>query len=237
MLTIGKKLRAFCKNLNDNYSNPNHPMNLYKLLPALIVCIGLCAAADSAKSQLVLTNGNFQDLTGLTPQPGNPGWYQGVPAGWTGFTGNPNFNVIDYSSGNIAASLQTLSSLSAPFTPLYQSIGSLGSTATITLDFTILALNANPLGVGAAIYNAVPGGDPSTTWTTLATASYTTGGFQTLQAIDVPANTPLAVGFWRWQGAPGIDNVTVVPEPSTYALLVLAAGGLAAHVARRRRLR
>jgi len=213
-------------------------MKTTTVIPLMIITVlGYFVAADRASAQLSLTNGNFQDLTGLTPQPGAPGWYQGVPFGWTGFTGNPNFNVIDYSSGNIAANLQTLSSLGTPFTPLYQAVGSLSSTATITLDFVLLGLSGDPFRVGVAIYNAVPGGDPSSTWTALANASFTTSGFQTLQAIDVPANTPLAVAFWSSEGSPGVDNVTVVPEPSTYALLVLGAAGVGAHVFRRRRLR
>jgi hypothetical protein len=58
-----------------------------------------------------------------------------------------------------------------------------------------------------------------------------------LVASNVAANTTIGVGFWQWAGSPGIDEVSVVPEPSTYALLMLGAAGLAAHVARRRRLR
>ena len=236
MLTIGKKLRAFCKNLNDNYSNPNHPMNLYKLLPALIVCIGLCAAADSAKSQLVLTNGNFQDITGLTNQGG--GWYAGVPAGWSSSTTSLTFNVINYSSGNLGANLQTLGPSTPAFTPLYQSVGLLPSTGDVTLSFNILGLSATS-GMAAAIYDASSGTGPNAGWVSLVSGSYnqTVPTIQSLVASNVAANTTIGVGFWQWAGSPGIDNVTVVPEPSTYALLVLAAGGLAAHVVRRRRLR
>ena len=232
-----KKPRAFKELTLTSVSNQITPMSFIKTYATIVLSLGLFAAADSAKCALVVNNGDFQDLTGLTPQPGVPGWYQGVPAGWTGYTGSPNYNVINYSSGNIGANLQTLSFTAAPFTPLYQEVGSLNTTATITLDFVVLGLNANPVVVGAAIYNTSVGSSPSAGWAILASASYTTGGFQTLQAIDVPANTPLAVGFWGAGGSPGLDSVTVVPEPSTYALLVLSAAGLAAHVARRRRLR
>ena len=236
MLIIGKKLRAFCKNLNDSNPNSSHPMNLHNLLPALIVSIGLCAAADSAKSQLVLTNGDFQDITGLTDQGG--GWYAGVPAGWSSSTTSLTFNVINYSSGNLGANLETLGPSSPTFTPLYQSVGLLPSTGDVTLSFNILGLSPN-YGMSAAIYNAPGGGNPTNGWSVIVSQSYnqTDPTIQTLVAPNVAANTPIAVAFWQFSGSPGIDNVTVVPEPSTYALLVLAAGGLAAHVARRRRLR
>lgn len=200
----------------------------------LVAAMACLALAERGSASLMLTNGDFQDLTGLTPQPGAPGWYQGVPAGWTGYTGNLNFNVINYSSGNIGANLETLSITSAPFTPLYQSIGSLGSTATITLDFTVLAFNVNAFQVGAAIYDTSTGSSPSAGWTVLATQAYSTGGLKTLQASSVPANTPLAVAFWRSTGSPGVDNVVVVPEPSTLALLGLAAVGVAVKLTRRR---
>jgi autotransporter-associated beta strand protein len=40
---------------------------------------------------------------------------------------------------------------------------------------------------------------------------------------------------WSFSQADGVLTLDVVPEPSTYALLVLSAAGLAAHVVRRRR--
>lgn len=205
------------------------------LLVLLLAAVGLCAT-QRADAQLVLTNGNFQNTNGLTPTAGAPGWYDGVPAGWTGVSST--FNIINYSSGNFGANLQTLSSVASPFTPLYQAVGSTPATGTVTLTFNILGFSGT-YGMGAAIYNATPGGSPSTTWTALTNASYTeaSGGFQTLEALDVAAGTPIAVGFWRWAGSPGIDNVSVtsVPEPSTYALLALGAAGIGAHVVRRRR--
>jgi hypothetical protein len=236
MLIIGNKIRAFGKNLNDKYSNLKLPMNLHKLLPTLIVSIGLFTAADSAKAQLLVQNGNFQDVTGLTDQGG--GWYSGVPAGWSSSTTSLTFNVINYSSGNLGANLQTLGPSTPTFTPLYQSVGLLPSTGDVSLSFNILGLSAT-YGMAAAIYDASSGTGPTDGWNLLVSGSYdqTVPTIQTLIAPNVAANTTVGIGFWRWAGSPGIDEVTVVPEPSTYALLVLAAGGLAAHVARRRRLR
>jgi hypothetical protein len=213
-------------------------MSLHKFLPTVIISIGLFAAADNAKAQLVVQNGDFQNTNGLTAN-AVPGWYDGVPAGWSSSTTNLTFNVINYSSGNFGANLQTLGPSTPAFTPLYQSIGLLPSTGDVSLSFNILALNANPYGMAAAIYDASSGTGPNDGWNPLVSGSYdqTVPSFTTLIAPNVAANTTVGVGFWRWAGSPGIDNVTVVPEPSTYALLVLAAGGLAAHVARRRRLR
>jgi hypothetical protein len=213
-------------------------MSLHKFLPTVIISIGLFAAADNAKAQFVVQNGDFQNTNGLTAN-AVPGWYDGVPAGWSSDTASLTFNVINYSSGNFGANLQTLGPSTPTFTPLYQSIGLLPSTGDVSLSFNILALNANPYGMAAAIYDASSGTGPNDGWSVLVSGSYdqTVPSFTTLIAPNVAANTTVGVGFWRWAGSPGIDNVTAVPEPSTYALLVLAAGALAAHVARRRRLR
>lgn len=204
------------------------------LLVLLLAAFGL-SAAQRADAQLVLTNGNFQNTNGLTPTAGAPGWYDGVPAGWTG--NSSTFNVINWNSGNFAANIQTLGPAS-PFNPLYQSVGQMDVTGDVTLNFSILGFSGT-YGIAAAIYNATPGGSPTTTWSALTTASYseTSGSFQTLTASNVSVGTPIAVAFWSWAGAPGIDEVTVtaVPEPSTYALLALSAAGIGAHVVRRRR--
>jgi hypothetical protein len=210
----------------------------FKLLTIISVAVITTAPLHQSRAQLLVVNGDFQDTNGLTPTAGAPGWYDGVPAGWSSSTASLTFNVINYSSGNFGANVQTLGPAS-PFTPLYQSVGILDSTGPVTLSFSILGFSPT-YGLAAAIYDAPAGGSPTSgTWTVLASASYTetSGGFQTLVAPNVAASTPVAVAFWRFAGSPGIDNVTAVPEPSTYALLVLAAGGLAAHVARRRRLR
>jgi hypothetical protein len=211
-------------------------MSLHKVLPTVIISIGLFTAADSAKAQLLVQNGNFQDVTGLTDQGG--GWYSGVPAGWSSSTTSLTFNIINYSSGNLGANLQTLGPSTPTFTPLYQSVGLLPSTGDVSLSFNILGLSAT-YGMAAAIYDASSGTGPTDGWNLLVSGSYdqTVPTIQTLIAPNVAANTTVGIGFWQWAGSPGIDEVTVVPEPSTYALLVLAAGGLAAHVARRRRLR
>ena len=163
---------------------------------------------------LALYNGGFQDLTGLTPQPGVAGWYQGIPAGWSSSTGNLNYNVINWNEGNLAANVQTLGPAS-PFAPLYQSGGSTDTSGTVTLTFNILGFSAS-YGMAAAIYEATPGGSPAT-WTILATATYdqTSESLQTLEVLDLPADTPIAVGLWSWEGSPGVENVVLAPSAPT----------------------
>ena len=201
-------------------------------IPSSLLAIGLAffISAESPAAVSIL-NGDFQDLSGLVGTPGAPGWYNGVPAGWTG--NSSSYNVVNWNSGNYAANVQTLGPAS-PFIPLYQSAGLLDSAGTVTLSFNILGFSGT-YGMAAAIYEATAGGSPAS-WTSLASASYdqTSGSLQTLQALNVAANTPIAVAFWSWAGSPGVDNVNLVPEPSALSLLVMGSA-LTLVVASRRR--
>jgi hypothetical protein len=234
-----KKPRAFEELTLILVSTQITPMSFTKTSATIVLSLGLFAAADPAKCALLVHNGDFQDLTGLTAQPGASGWYQGVPAGWSSSTANLNYNVINYSSGNIGANLQTLGPSAPSFTPLHQSVGLLPSTGDVTLSFNILGFSAT-YGMAAAIYDASSGTGPGNGWTLLISGSYdqTVPTIQTLVASNVAASTTIGIGFWQWAGAPGIDNVSVtaIPEPSTYfALLMLGATGLMARVAHRNR--
>ena len=186
-----------------------------------------------SRAALALVNADFQELTGLTAQPGSPGWLQGVPVGWSSATGNLNYNLIDLNSGNYAANIQTLGP-AAGFTPLYQSVGLLDSAGDVTLPWNHGSLSPTS-GYAAAIYNATPGGNPGT-WAALASGSYNEASAfpATLTAFNVSANTPIAIAFWSWAGSPVIDNVNVVPEPSALSLLVMGSA-LTLVVASRRR--
>ena len=207
-------------------------MKTKSLLPLTCALVLLCLGGQ-ANAALTITNGDFQSNVGLTAQPGAPGWYQGVPAGWFSSTTNLNYNVINYNSGNLGANIQTLGP-SAPFAPLYQSAGLLDSTGKVTLTFNILGLSPN-YGIAAGIYSANSDGSPLTVFNSLASGSYTqaSGSLQTLEALNVAAGTRVGVAFWSWAGAPGVDNVSLVPEPSTSTLLLLGFAGVAA--LRRRR--
>jgi hypothetical protein len=206
-----------------------------KYLSLTLAIVMIFSTAYQSQSAPSLLNGDFQDLTGLTPQPGGPGWYQGVPAGWASSTGSLNYNVIDWSAGNLAANIQTLGPASPSYAPLYQSAGLLDSAGTVKLSFNILGFSTN-YGMAAGIYSANLDGTPVTNFSSLASATYTesSGSLQTLEAFNVAAGTRVGVAFWRWAGSPGIDNVNLVPEPSAFSLLV-AGSCLAFVLAGRRR--
>ena len=200
-----------------------------------LLCV-LSFTGTSARAQLIVTNGDFQDLTGLsTDIPGL--WYGGVPAGWTGVNGNFSVRELNPGSptGDYVANLNVLSKTS-PFEALRQAVGTLSSAGIITLSLNVTDLSTG-YSMSMGIFNTQNSSNYAD-WIALALppGNITTTGFQTLStAVAIDAGTPIGVAFWASAGAPGIDDVTVVPEPSTYALLVLGAAGAGAHLIRRRR--
>ena len=201
-------------------------MKTKSLLPLTCALVLLCLGGQ-ANAALTITNGDFQSNVGLTAQPGAPGWYQGVPAGWSSSTTNLNYNVIDYSSGNLGANIQTLGPTGPSFTPLYQSAGLLDSEGKVTLTFNILGISGT-YGMAAGIYRANLDGTPVTTFDSLISATYseTSTSLQTLEVLNVAAGTRVGVAFWSWAGSPGVDNVSVIPEPSSYALMLGGSASL-----------
>lgn len=200
-----------------------------------LLCV-LSFTGNSARAQLIVTNGDFQDLTGLsTDIPGL--WYGGVPAGWAGVNGNFSVRELDPGSptGDYVANLNVLSTTS-PFVALRQAVGTLDSAGIITLSLNVTDLSTG-YSMSMGIFNTQNSSNYAD-WIALALppGNITTTGFQTLStAVAIDAGTPIGVAFWAGAGAPGIDDVTVVPEPSTYALLMLGAAGTGAHLIRRRR--
>jgi uncharacterized delta-60 repeat protein len=176
---------------------------------------GVASSASSAS--LPVVNGDFQNLTGLTTN-AVTGWYDGVPSGWIGVSNV--FTVRTNGPSDYVANLNTLSSVGPTFSPLYQRIGTNGVAGSIALNFDVLQLNANPISLGTAIYNAPVGGSPSdTNWVLLTNATFTSIGPKSLQFSNVAMGTPLAIAFWASGGtAPGIDNVSVAASgnPGTF---------------------
>ena len=188
----------------------------------VLLCLG-----GQANAALTITNGDFQDLTGLTAQGG--GWYNGVPTGWSSTTPALTYNVVDWSFGNFAANLQTLSTTSPSFRPLYQSAGLLNSASIVSLSFDILHFVPGP-NVGLGIFNTYNSTNYND-WTPLAlpaTGGYPDGGRFTLStASPIAAGTYIGVAFWQGGGgAAGIDNVSIVPEPSTGSMMALGLAGI-----------
>ena len=202
--------------------------NIIKKALSFIAAAFITIAANHAQAALTITNGDFQDLTGLTAQGG--GWYNGVPTGWSSNTTALTYNVVDWNSGNFAANLQTLSQTSPSFAPLYQSAGLLESASIVSLSFDILHFVPGP-NVGAGIFNTYNSANYND-WTLLALAP--AGGYISAERFtletDVPieANTHVGVAFWQGGGgAAGLDNVSIIPEPTTLDLISLPVAAAA----------
>jgi hypothetical protein len=211
-----------------------------KSLLTLTCALGLLCLGGQANAALLVTNGNFSNLTGLTYE-GGP-WYSGVPTGWsTGkadtaysvkYTGNPSPDVYTY-----VANLSQLTATS-PFNALTQSVGTTDFTGAVTLKFDLADFNLPSTNweVGAAIYT-------NNFVTVLANTSIVNGfsglngiGTFELTASNVASGAPLQIGFWTTGGTPSLTNVSIsqVPEPGTWALLM---GGLGMLGTLRRRSR
>jgi hypothetical protein len=209
-----------------------------KSLLTLTCALGLFCLGGQANAALLVTNGNFSNLTGLTYE-GGP-WYSGVPSGWStgkegttysvNYTGNPSPEVYTY-----AANLSQLTATS-PFNALTQSVGTTDLTGAVTLKFDLADFGTTNWDVGAAIYTNNFG-------TLLANTSIVNGfdgsngiGTFELTASNVASGAPLQIAFWTTGGTPSLTNVSIsqVPEPGTWALLM---GGLGMLGTLRRRSR
>jgi hypothetical protein len=197
----------------------------------VLLCLG-----GQANAALTVINGDFSNLTGLAYE-GGP-WYSGIPSGWNTvfpetnytviYTGNPSPGVFTY-----AANLSQLSS-SNPWAPLSQSVGTTDYTGDVTLKFDLSTLNpaASSWEVGVAIYSKNNEGDLSL----LANRSIFNGfadpisglpqngiGTFELTASNVTSGSLLEIAFWNTTGTggtPGLTNVSIIPEPSSYALML-----------------
>ena len=84
----------------------NLKTHLRFLLLPLCGFISLLASIQSTAA-LNVTNGDFNDLSGLGDQGG--GWYQGAPAGWTSTAGAPVYAVYNAAgAGNSTPAFATL---------------------------------------------------------------------------------------------------------------------------------
>ena len=212
-----------------------------KLLPLTLAMLGCLALPASAA--ILIPNGDFSNgsenwlsVTGTgsspattSPTGGNPGGYGSITLGdgWGIFV-SPTI------AGNIGGGVSIASlglTAGGPVTFTWDSInlGVAGGTPTAG---SVAGMKVEAWGNNAIVGNTGdqqvnPIGDGST-WQTY-TYNWT-----------IPLNTekPIFVPLNNRAGANtviGLDNVGVVPEPSTYALLALGAAGLGTHLVRRRR--
>ena len=167
------------------------------------------AAAQSDEDSLRVTNGDFSDLTGL--QERADGWYAGVPAGWSttvAVEGSTNYS-IRRETGDFVANVSALSQTKPSFVAFEQEVGRLDAPGEVTLTFELKEpWHGQPFYLGAAIYDSL-----ATTYA-LATGAFTNSGTHTVVASNVPAGTPIKIGFWTVQGFPSLDNVTITVRPN-----------------------
>jgi len=185
------------------------------------VGIGTTIAQTGSPVISAIANGNFQNITGLTPN-AVPSWYDGIPTGWTSAVGSPTFTIWN-STGDVVANSSQLATGSGS-SSLRQNLGTLQAMSDINVTFdyadTSIASWSNGT-LNVAIYDG--------SFNVLATNTYTTAGTYTLNAEVVPAGTTIIVGFWSTLNAPGLNNVTVTQTDKnnlTIAGSISASGNL-----------
>ena len=195
----------------------------------------------------------------LTPITNSTGAYAGAYIGGSG-QGNPSFGI--YAGGNSLSTFLADRPFTGGALAAGQSFSvSLGHTATIvgeigfqflsgsTVQWTLKFIGGGTdwqLNDGGSDFGAGQAYAPNTplsfnfTYNGGNSYSYTfgTGSGNNYTAINDLSNLT-AVRFYNRDQGPdqnlGFNNLSVVPEPSTYALLALSAAGLGAHIIRRRR--
>jgi hypothetical protein len=212
-----------------------------KILPLTLAMLGCLAL--SASAAILIPNGDFSDggtgwiaNSGLGEQPPTTFPTGGNPGGYGTITPNTGWGIL--------VSPTAAGSSGAGYT-----LASLGLTAGGPVTFTWDSIN---LGVGGTGPTAgLPGGMKVEAWANNLLVGNTGDQFPTVigdgstwQTYNynwtLPATAQVLIFVPLWAGGGnattvGVDNVGVVPEPSTYALLALGAAGLGTHLVRRRR--
>ena len=164
---------------------------------SLAALLGLTA---TVQGRLEVVNGDFSDLSGLTP--GNDGWYSGMPKGWTGSGDNYAVNSKE------GATPPTCNP--SRLGRLRQQVGTLDKTADVVLTFDVSDVFNGETVLKASILD----GEQHQ----LASGEFTDGASQMLVAQRVPAGTVITILFQATQSTPGLDNVSVaVREPGSTA--------------------
>jgi hypothetical protein len=217
-------------------------LHRFILVPAFAIAAFAFISAPTVKAELVLDTGSFSSFDNSFV--GNGRW---VAQGFTtsaglwdlnsvtlvvqNVFGSVNFNVAIYgdSVSNTPGSLiATLSGNPSPAADTagnytYSPVGTLSLTGSTS--YWIVASTVPDNGGGYYVYQTSFGSTPVGAWSIPSDGIDTSldGGVTWGRAEEVPVNWAVSI------------NATPVPEPSTYALLVLAVAALGFHAWRRRR--
>lgn len=183
------------------FQNHSRSLSRFKtvrwLALSLVAILGLTA---TVQAHLEVINGDFSDLTGLTPE--NDGWYSGLPKGWMGSGDNYAVNSKSGATPPVC-NPSRLGRLSQP-------VGTLEKTSDVVLTFDVSDVFNGETVLKASIL----AGDQHP----LASGEFTDGERQTLVAKDVSAGTAIIILFQAVQSTPALDNVSVtVREPGSVA--------------------
>ena len=183
--------------LRSGRRSPGSLKMLTWLALCLVIGMGLTA---TGRGGLAVVNGDFSDLTGLSP--GNDGWYAGLPPGWNGTSNLYTLNARQGATPPVCNPSQ-LGRLS-------QNIGTLETAGDVVLTFDVADVFHGETVLQASILD---GGQRL-----LATGEFMDGDRQTLVAPQVPAGTAIVIQFAATQSTPALDNVSVtVREPGSAA--------------------
>lgn len=191
-------------------------------------------ALPASGASIAVSNPSFEE-TALSAG----GWLDGQPPSWTSPSGNEN-NFVEYIVGFVSqgnnhygmaqgvSAYQNLSTAWAPYTryELIIGIGNRNAGWTATGNQSSIALESSASAVGTHVTSAFLDSStlPESTFSDL-TLTYTTGAVAPAGNIRIWVGSTGAAGTGRGH----FDNVrltaTPVPEPTTAALFLLAAGG------------
>ena len=157
----------------------------------IVLLLGLTA---TMQAHLKVVNGDFSDLTGLTP--GNDGWFSGTPQGWSGAGDNYAVNQKSGATPPVCNPSRV--------DHLHQQIGTLEEAGDVVLTFDVADVFNGETVLKASIFD----GEQHQ----LASGEFTDGEKQTLVAKRVPAGTAIVIRFDATQSTPALDNVFVTVQ-------------------------
>jgi len=206
---------------NDAYHfrlKSNNSSNRVTILSSGEVGIGTTLAQTRIVQLNSVTNGNFSDVTGMTPNGSD--WFYGTIPSWTKGRSDTQFEV-NLAGANYIVNVNGTST-GPGANSLRQSLGVLPAIANISLSFENTGTFGATTILSAAIVN--------NSFVPIVSGAFDAVGTYTLVATGVPAGTPINVSFW---GQAGVDNVSVTVDNASVCTI---AGGLSSTSASVRKL-